>query len=232
VADAIRREVPGAEVGVEVYDLDSDIVLTSLDADQQFASMSVVKLLIAIDALASGNWAAPTGDASDQLTQMLSDSDDDIASSLWDSDGGTAIISRMAQLMGLTGTAPPADPGEWGDTMITAQDMVTVYRYLSVSIPGPARDFLYNAMYHASERAADGTDQYFGIPGGLPGTTWAIKQGWGSSGDEAYFNTTGLIGKNSRFVVVVLSSAALDSYGQMAHALTSGTAQLAGLVSA
>ncbi|TNC29247.1 hypothetical protein FG385_02630 [Amycolatopsis alkalitolerans] len=215
---------------MEVYDRQTGSVLTSLAPDQQFSSMSVVKLLIAVDLLARDNWAPPDTTTQNRITQMLSASDDAIASSFWASDGGTSIITRDVALMGLTGTNPPATPGEWGDTKITARDLVAVYRYVEDQIPDSARALLYNAMYHASEDAADGTDQYFGIPDGLPGSTWAIKQGWGSSGSTAYFNTTGLVGKDARYVVVVLTSAPLSHYQALSKALTTGTQQLASLV--
>lgn len=45
-----------------------------------------------------------------------------------------------------------------------------MYRYTMDTLPDADRALLYNAMYHASETAADGFDQYFGIPDGLPGT--------------------------------------------------------------
>ncbi|TVT42399.1 hypothetical protein FNH05_22430 [Amycolatopsis rhizosphaerae] len=217
---------------MEVYDRRDGKVLTSLDSGEPFASMSVVKLLIAIDVLARGDWTLPDATTRQQLTQMLSTSDDDLANTMWVDGGGSSIVTRDATLMGLSATKPPDDPGQWGDTQITAQDMVTVYRYLMDQMPASARDLLYNALYHATETAADGTDQFFGIPNGLPNTTWAIKQGWGSSGSSACFNTTGLLGKDSRYVVVVLTSAPLAYYRSLDDALTAGTAQLASLVAA
>jgi hypothetical protein len=230
VQQALRRSVSSAKVGMEVYDRQSNTVLTSLNAGQAFASMSVVKLLIAVDALARDDWALPDTDTQDRITEMLSTSDDAIASSMWVTDGGASIITRDVQLMGLTGTKPPSTAGEWGDTKVTAQDMVTVYRYVLGQLPSDARDLLYNAMYHTTEDAADGTDQYFGIPDGLPGMTWAIKQGWGSSGPSAVYNTTGVIGKDSRYVVIVLTSAPLGYYRSLPTALTTATSQLASLV--
>ncbi|MDQ2884292.1 MAG: hypothetical protein M3Y48_24935 [Actinomycetota bacterium] len=77
---------------------------------------------------------------------MLADSDDEIADRLWTAGGGPAIVTRMVGQLGLTGTQPPEDPGEWGDTLITAQDMVTVYRYISERVPGPDRDLLLGAL--------------------------------------------------------------------------------------
>lgn len=213
---------------MEVYDRQTGAVVTSLNADQQFAAMSVVKILIAVDVLAQNNWAPPDPDTQQNLHQMLSASDDAIADELWESDGGAAIIARDVALLGLTGTEPPADPEEWGDTRITAQDISTVYRYLTGTAPAADRDLFYSSMANAPKTAADGTDQYFGIPDGLPATTWAVKQGWGTSGSDAVYNTTGLLGPDSRYVVVVLTSAPARYYAELPKALTAGTGQLAG----
>ncbi|HVV10153.1 hypothetical protein [Amycolatopsis sp.] len=232
VQAAARKTVSSAKVGLEVYDRQTDAVVTSANTETQFSSMSVVKLLIAIDILARDDWALPSESTQQRITRMLSMSDDAIASSFWVSDGGQSIITRDVKLMGLTDTTAPRTAGEWGDTKITAADMVTVYRYLEDKVPQPAHDLLYNAMFHASSTGADGTNQYFGIPNGLPGTTWAIKQGWGSSGSTAYYNTTGLVGKDARYVVIVLSSGSLGSYSSMPKALTNATAQLAPIFAA
>ncbi|ROS43159.1 class A beta-lactamase-related serine hydrolase [Amycolatopsis thermoflava] len=231
VQDLARTKVASAEVGVEVYDRQTGVVLTQLNADQQFYSMSVVKLLIALDVLRENGWGLPASSTQTQLTRMITASDDGIASSLWVAHGGTAIVTRMARLIGLTGTEPPSSAGQWGSTKITAADMVKVYNYIEDELPQASRDLLYNAMYHASEHGSDGTDQYFGIPDGLPGTTWAIKQGWGTSGSQAVYNTTGLLGADARYVVIVLIAAPSRYYRTLPMALTTGTTALQPLVS-
>jgi hypothetical protein len=230
VSQAMRAMLPDVQVGFEVFDRQTGTVLTSQDAGQQFASMSVVKLLIALDVLARDNWA-PDNATQQQLHQMLADSDDGIANNLWGSAGGPAIVTRMVDLLGLTGTQPPEDPGEWGDTLITPQDMVTVYRYITDQLPSPGRDLLLGALSAAPQIAADGFNQYFGIPDGMPNTTWAIKQGWGTSGSHAVMNSTGLVGTNLRYVVVLLASAPANSYSTVPAAVTAGAGALADLVS-
>lgn len=228
--DAVDAKAAGAQVGMEVYDRQTNTVVTSLHSAQAFHSMSVVKLLIAIDVVARDNGTLPDAATRERITQMLSTSDDDIASSLWVSEGEDSIITRDVRLMGLTGTQPPSTAGEWGDTTITAADLVRVYQYVEDQLPASAHDLIYHALFTASPLAADGTDQYFGIPDGIPGSTWAIKQGWGSSGSTAYFNTTGLVGPDSRYVVIVLTSASLGQYRALPGAVTAGTAQLASVV--
>ncbi|MGB8963263.1 MAG: hypothetical protein WCC38_15090 [Pseudonocardiaceae bacterium] len=229
---AMQAVLPDAQDGFEVFDRQTGAVLTSHNAGQQFAAMSVVKLLIALDVLTQGNWATPDGGTQQEIHQMLADSDDEIADRLWTAGGGPAIVTRMVGQLGLTGTQPPDDPGEWGDTLITPQDMVTVYRYITDQVPGANRNLLLSALADTPRIAADGFDQYFGIPDGMPHTTWAIKQGWGTSGSQAVMDSTGLVGTDLRYVVVVLASASADSYSTVPAVVTAGAAALAGLVSA
>lgn len=228
----MRESVPDAQVGVEVFDQDTGTVLTNLNDDQQFPMMSVVKLLIALEVLNSNNWALPDPDTQQDLTRMLSYSDDGIANDLWGSYGGPAIITAMSGVIGLQNTDPPtADSGEWGDTLTTPADIVTLYQYIAGKLPAPDHDLIVNALNNAPQTAADGSDQYFGIPNGMPNTQWAIKQGWGSSGSRFVVNTTGLVGGDDRYVVVVLTSSENSSDSTLRSAITAGTTQLTALVS-
>ncbi|MGH3972709.1 MAG: hypothetical protein ACRDS9_05220 [Pseudonocardiaceae bacterium] len=228
---AMRAVLPNAQVGFAVFDRHSGTELASHNAGQQFASMSLVKLLIALDVLASDNWAIPDGATQQKLRRMLADSNDGIASAMWAANGGPAIVTRMAGLLELTGTQPPENPGRWGNTLITAQDVVTVYRYITDELPSPSRDVLLTALAAAPQFAADGFDQHFGIPDGMPNATWAVKQGWGTSGSKAVMTSTGLVGTDFRYVVVVLASAPARSYSTVPAVITAGAGALADLVS-
>ncbi|MQY17508.1 serine hydrolase [Nocardia macrotermitis] len=231
---AITAASPGTQVGIDVVDTTTGATVADLNTGQQFYTASVVKLLIALDALNSQGWQ-PDPATTAQLEQMLSASDDTIADTLWDADGGSAIVSRMAGLMGLPGTQPPDDPSQWGETLTTAQDVVTVYRYLTNTVPQAARDVVMAGLQGADRTAADGTYQYFGIPDGLTGADWAIKQGWMSLDDSTTLDTTGLVGTGAgqplRYVVVVLSrQPAGISWTTGGNALTAGVRVLHGTV--
>jgi hypothetical protein len=78
--------------------------------------------------------------------------------------------------------------------------------------------------------AADGFDQYFGIPDGMPNTSWAVKQGWGTSGSQAVMNSTGLVGPGWRYAVVVLAAAPANSYATLPATVTAAAGALADLV--
>jgi hypothetical protein len=232
VKQATQAVLPNAQVGYEVFDRIDNTTLTSADADQQFAAMSVVKLLIALDVLSRNDWGAPDNGTQQELHQMLANSDDQIANTLWTAGGGPAIVTRMTAMLRLDGTRPPEDPGEWGDTLITPHDMVTVYRYITDQLPKSGQDLILGALSDTPKIAADGFDQYFGIPDGMPNTSWAVKQGWGTSGSHAVMASTGLVGPDRRYVVVVLASAPGNSYSTLPAVVTAGADALAGLVRA
>lgn len=193
VDKAVNGVVPGTTVGVLAVDTDSDQPVASHNAAEPMYTASVVKLLIAIDLLHSQNWQPDAATAA-RLEQMISYSDDDIANALWDQDGGNSIVTRTASLIGLTSTQPPDDPAQWGEATMSAQDVVTTYEFIQDEIPAPAQDVLTAGMSGAAATAADGFQQYFGIPDGLPGASWEIKQGWMLLMSTTVLDTTGMVG--------------------------------------
>ncbi|MVU82209.1 hypothetical protein GPX89_33850 [Nocardia sp. ET3-3] len=210
---AVEASSPGTQVGIDITDTTTGAVLVGLNTGQQFYTASVVKLLIALDALNTQGWQ-PDSATADEVTQMLSASDDDIADALWDANGGNDIVTRMADLIGLPGTQPPSDPTEWGETLTTPADVVTIYHYITTRVPAPSRTLLLTALNHADRIAADGTDQFFGIPDALTPDTWAVKQGWMTLDTSTTLDTTGLVGTSAqpdRYAVVILTSQPADT---------------------
>ncbi|MFD9889760.1 serine hydrolase [Amycolatopsis sp. NPDC059027] len=190
---------------IEVVDLDACAVELSWKADQAQPTASVVKLLIALDLMDSSG--VPSGSTATAVQDMLAASDDRVASSLWQQHGGPAIVRRQAEKLGLAHTSPPDDAGQWGSTQMSPADVITVYRHITAKLPEEERDFVTEAMESAPRSAADGFDQHFGIPRAFPGSEWAVKQGWGTSGGRRVLNTTGLVRTASRtFAVVVMGS--------------------------
>jgi hypothetical protein len=193
-AAGLDRLVPGGHVSVVVFDRQRGAATVSVHADRAYTSASLVKLLIALSVLERGG---PTA----QVQRMLSRSDDDLASQFWSSYGGPAIVTGWAKRIGLTGTRAPADPGRWGDTRITAADVVRIYQYVLAHAPGA----ILTALRAATERGSDGFRQYFGIPDAAGGQPWAVKQGWSCCRPTRMLHTSGLIGEDGRYIVVVLS---------------------------
>jgi hypothetical protein len=225
VADTIDDLAPGTAVGLEVFDRETHTVRTHLNASRPFHAASVTKLLIALDTLTGPQQPSP--DIDEQVHTMLATSNDDIANTLWGNNGQDAIITRTAVRIGLTATQPPSDPDEWGETLITADDVVRTYRYITDELPTPQKDLILHALAHATPQAADGFDQYFGIPTGIPDRSWAIKQGWMRTSNETDLNTTGLVGPNSRYIVTLLTSTTGDTpWPTATAAITAGTTEL------
>ncbi|MFF5638221.1 hypothetical protein [Streptomyces sp. NPDC012825] len=169
----------GMTAGVAVYDRKAGKFTELRDSERQFRSASLVKLLLALDVLGDDSPAALLETDRVRLTAMLRSSDDAAASHYWTTRGGSAVVTRTASRLGLTGTAPPpaSHPGYWGYTATTAVDTVRVYRHILDTAPAPVRTFIMDALHSATRCGNDGFDQYFGIPSAFDGPR-AVKQGW------------------------------------------------------
>lgn len=207
--------VPDRRVAALVYDRRTRTFPVQDHPDAPFATQSLVKLLIALDALDRGTPAAT-------VARMLSLSDDSVAGRLWTAGGNTRIVDRWAATIGLRDTHPPADPGRWGDTTTTAADMVRIYRYLFTTEAAGRGTVILDALRGATRRAADGVDQYFGIPDAAAGRPWAVKQGWACCRPGRDLHSTGVVGAGGRYVVVVLTQQPADlDQGTSARRVTS-----------
>jgi hypothetical protein len=231
VESAVLGASRGADIGFEVFDRDlgaSGAVMASSEANTPMYTASVVKLLIAIDALHRANWAPSTA-TSNEITEMLEGSNDGDASDFWDRDGGNAIVSRMVDLIGLKHTLLPTISGQWGMTKMSASDVVATYQFIAHDMLAVSSALIMNALYHAKKTADDGFPQFFGIPDGLPSTaTWSIKQGWMLLNSAVVLNTTGVVGTDNRYIVVLLTSqSANTSYAKGRTAVTAGITALA-----
>lgn len=195
---AERIPEPFQHVGAVVFDRQRGAVVESTGADTEFTSASIVKLLIALEAVDNGTDVQTVHD-------MLAHSDD-IASQLWVDNGGSQLVSQWTTRIGLENMRPPADAGRWGDTPVTASDIVRIYRYLLDEAPARLSKPVLAALRDASPQGADGFDQYFGIPNAVPHSEpFAVKQGWSCCNPSRILHTTGLLGTRSRYIVAVLT---------------------------
>ncbi|MFI9379894.1 hypothetical protein [Kutzneria sp. NPDC052558] len=197
--DAAAQAEADGQFSLLVFDRVTGQVVASHDPSTPYPAESVVKLLIAVSALQGGADAGV-------VASMLSRSDDEIANQLWTRYGNVGIVAQAIKLMGLTETEAPDDPGRWGDTQVTAEDLLKVYRYLLDKASSGIREVILKALSNATEYAADGFDQYFGIPDALAGEPWAVKQGWACCRPDRVVHTTGLIGDQRRYILIALSA--------------------------
>ncbi|GAB2750257.1 hypothetical protein GCM10027199_22970 [Amycolatopsis magusensis] len=229
VVAAVEAAAPGTDLGLAVYDRVARSAVAIENADTQFYSASVVKLLIAIDLLHDAGWIADDR-AKENLAQLLGASNDGVADALWAAGGRRDIVRQASALIGLVSTTPPNVSDEWEMTRISARDVVTTYEYIHHQLPETARDVLLAALTGPDERAADGFDQFFGIPAALPGTNWGVKQGWMRAAGHVVLHTTGVVG--DRYSVALLThQPSRLSYDSASQALTAGIAALAPVLS-
>ncbi|WP_439664122.1 serine hydrolase [Lentzea sp. HUAS TT2] len=189
-----------SDVGIAVLDLQTDQVVSE-QGDKPFYSASLSKLILATDALQQ----QLSADDQDLIHRALSASDDNAMDVLWTRFDGMDAIGRVAAAAGLTGTHAPDDPSQWGEVVITANDMVRLYHYI---LGSPVRDAVVAALSSAPATAADGFDQAFGL---LGVTGVYAKQGWMYYlPSDVYLHSAGVL--DNRYAVAVLSTSPTGSW--------------------
>jgi hypothetical protein len=195
-------------------------------ATRPFPTASLVKLFLAEDLLHRARAGTVTLGERDWalLQDMVRASDDPAASELWTRFDGPRAVRDVAARYGLPGTAPPADPSQWGETTTTARDLARFLALLpAVADPADAATLLV-WMRTATPLAADGFDQRFGTFGTLPGMP-AVKQGWMCCvGGVRHLHSVAVSGDR---VVVLLSEVPRSvSWDQARAALSAAAAAL------
>jgi len=184
-------------------------------------SASIVKLFIADDLLYR-NALSPNDQG--QFDLMLRSSDDNAANYFWTTGGGPDIVRRVAARYNLGEVAPPINPGFWGLTTITSSNIALYYNGMlggCCGLPDWAQNTIVNDLRQSTTYGTDGYYQRFGIPTGLPDEpTLGVKQGWMDVNGQRYNHTTGIIGNDNRFILVVLGHEN-DTNGDVNH--TTGT---------
>jgi hypothetical protein len=178
-------EVPaGMTAGIAVYDRVTQRFTERTNGDRRFRSASLVKLLIAADLLweLGPDYTLPAADQ-EQLEVMLRSSDDAAASAFWARNGRGAIVERMITRLHLEDSAPPPpEHSGWGSTVLSADDVVRIYRYVLEQAPSEVRQLIMGNLHRSTECGTDRFDQTFGIPDAFVGTH-AVKQGWVNFGE-------------------------------------------------
>ena len=211
----------GADITAAVLDRNTGQLVTNGNG-RTIAVASVVKLFIADDLLLQVAQGSTTLSPEDwqSLDVMLRSSDDSAAEVFWNRSGGTAIIDRVVSRYGLAQTRAPSN-GRWYNTISTVTDLVRYYDMLLAGtggLPAEQADVILGNLAASTPTAPDGMvpggvyPQRFGIPEGLPGEPVAVKQGWMCCiGSDWLHLSTGVIGRDRRFVMAIGSMQATDA---------------------
>ncbi|WP_138732340.1 serine hydrolase [Modestobacter excelsi] len=180
-------------------------------AHTRIESASVMKLFIAENLLHRRDLGQIRLSATDMadMSRMLRESYDAAANRFWSGYGTNAIVSDVIGRYGLTETGLTSNVRYWGNTLITAHDMVVFYQRLmdgSGGLSASSRTWIVDQLRQSTEQG-DGGRQFFGLHDGLPlEQVIAQKQGWICCvNGNAYRHSTGLVGPDSRYVLVALS---------------------------
>ncbi|SDH07879.1 hypothetical protein [Klenkia brasiliensis] len=196
----------GGTIAVTVLDADGDTVLASADASAPVYTASLVKLLVVHQLLlqAEAGDVVLTADDLELMQSAIEASDDDAMDQLWVEFDGEALVADAVETFGLTGTAPPTEAGQWGQTTTTAADQATVLATCADTLTGEDAQLLTGWLRSTTPTAADGFDQTFGLLS--PGTGQvAAKQGWMCCLDDTrWLHSTGVLHDGT--VVVLLGT--------------------------
>ena len=179
------------------------------------AEASVVKLDVLETLLAErGSSGLPAADQ-ELAGEMIEDSDNDAATSLWYQAGGASGIRSFNATAGLADTAPSSCvncpgfpwPG-WGLSTTTPSDQLALLRALvqpNSLLTGAERSYALSLMQNVTP------DQGWGVSGGVPAqATVALKNGWlplDSAGRDWQINSVGWIsGRGRDYLMAVLST--------------------------
>jgi hypothetical protein len=214
-------EQRGGTVLAAVYDMRTGQTWRLGDGPPQDEA-SVVKLDILQALLAQWPGGLPASEQS-LATQMIEDSDNDAATSLWYAAGGASGMAAYNARAGLTQTTPSSCvvctgfswPG-WGLTTTVPDDQLALLKALVE--PGPlltpnARQYALSLMENVAP------DQAWGVSGGVPaGVTVALKDGWLPLNDDQtdwQINSVGWVSGDGRdYLIAVLSTGNPDEqYG-------------------
>ncbi|MCV7279675.1 hypothetical protein H7J88_08430 [Mycolicibacterium flavescens] len=204
----------GADISVTVLDRSTGQRVSNGN-DRGVAIASVVKLFIADDLLFRDE---PLSEQDrESFDTMLRVSDDSPAEVFWNRGGGSAIVTRVAQRYGLTGTRPPGN-GRWFNTISTTADLVRYYDMMlsgAGGLPTQKAEIILDDLAASAPVGIDGMmpggvyPQRFGIPDGLYEEPVAVKQGWMCCiGADWVHLSTGVIGPDRRFVMAIASDQA------------------------
>jgi Beta-lactamase enzyme family len=176
---------------------------------------SVVKVDILETLLSASDGTGLSSDNQGLAEQMIEDSDNDAATSLWYAAGGTAGLAAYNDRVGLTTTTPSACvvcadfpwPG-WGLTTTVPDDQIALLKQLIR--PGPLLTAA-DRQYALSLLENVTPDQAWGVSGGVPaGVTVALKNGWLPLNDDNtdwQINSEGWVSGDGRdYLISVLST--------------------------
>jgi beta-lactamase class A len=189
-------------VTAAVYDIDTgqEYLYKPQYAMKTASTIKVDILATALHQAQVAHHPLPANEAA-AAVPMITQSDNNAASNLYDDIGGWSAIGPFDKSIGMTRTTPNPE-GYFGETFTTAADQITLLK--QIMLPGgelsPAsRRYEYELMRHVIP------SQRWGITGGVPANARvAIKNGWLPESTGWHVNSIGRVqGDNRNYLIAV-----------------------------
>lgn len=171
------HDYPG-QIDIAVYDYSSgDTAHYTNKPEKQFVAASTIKLSI-LEKLLIDNQSKGISITDEQLgnaAPMITKSDNQTASILWNELGGAPSMQEFYRLLGTTSTIANTY-GSWGVSLTTALDQLEVVK--QIASPGP---LLSENSATIAHKLLDEVipEQRWGVPAGIPAEiTTRVKNGW------------------------------------------------------
>jgi hypothetical protein len=191
---------PEITLGMAVLDVDTGELVVGDGGTRPFMSASLAKLIVAVDVLdrhrAEGRSVDPAD--LDLITRALASSDDNAMNVLWGKHDGAGAVSRVATRLALTASIAPESSSLWGDTTVTAKDMVTVYGHVLRTMAKEDSAVIVNALAAATAVAADGFAQHYGLLHDGASPQRYAKQAWVPYGPAGYLLHSAGVARDER----------------------------------
>jgi hypothetical protein len=188
---------------VSVYDRVTGVSCL-YNGSQHFDSASIVKAIIMAALL---RWHQETGTAlssweKSEATLMITQSDNDAATDLWD-ELGMDNLQDFLNAAGMSETELGQD-GQWGLTQVTAHDEMLLLKLLTAPnsvLDASSRSYQLGLMSQVTSWES------WGVTAGTPsGVTWHVKNGWLPDATGWHINSIGTFsGDGKDYMMAVLS---------------------------
>jgi beta-lactamase class A len=201
IQNALRGRV--GDHGVTVYDTVSKVSCYT-GSERHFDSASIVKAIVLAALL---RWHQETGQPlsdweKDEATLMITQSDNDAATALWNEVG----MTRLQHFLNLAkmGETQLGQDGYWGLTQVTAHDEMLLLELLTLPNSVLSND---SRSYELGLMARVIPSQRWGTPAGAPSdVTVHVKNGWLPDDTGWHINSIGAFtGKDKDYMIVVLT---------------------------
>ena len=205
----------GERAAVAVDDTATGAYTAAGDADGQYSSASVIKVLVATDLLLTGQMS---GDTASTAYQMIAASDDDDADALYGLVGGDSVITTIAAHYGIPNLgSPPGRHRPVGGNQDHRRRARAPLRHAEGRPPGVAVALGCDEQHHPARhrRHRPVLRHPLGRRGLGRETGWMTGLGPGST-----YDSTGYVDGN-RYAVVILTYGSVAQYGQyMSNTIT------------